>query len=253
MTKKSKSATDGKSKNTTDSNTGTSSIEHLSDQLNDVTVQVLHNIMKMDSLHEQWINYLFVLSFVVILLSFYQIYSIVFNTNHNDIGDTGNHSAPSSMFIQKLPKPLHILLEIDSSIITYVISTCMSLFLFLFITVVKRRLQEQQPLTNSLTGIFRNFYFRMTQLCSLPTMILYYNQLKKLDQSTIPSASASSVQHHQFPVVIIYFVVVSICIWFMQYQSIRMHRSYNAIVRLRSEFMQKQQHSGNGGKDKKKK
>jgi hypothetical protein len=248
MTKKSKST---KSKNTTESNAGTS-IEHLSDQLNDVTVQVLHNIMKMDSLHEQWINYLFVLSNVVILLSFYQIYSI-FATNHNDIGHTFNHSAPSSMFIQKLPKPLHIFLQIDSSIITYIISTFMSLFLFLFITVVKRRLQEQQPLTNSLTGIFRHFYFRMTQLCSLPTMILYYNQLKKLDQSTIPSASASSVQHHQFPVVIIYFVVVSICIWFMQYQSIRMHRSYNAIVRLRSEFMQKQQHSSNGGKDKKKK
>ncbi len=251
MTKKSKSTTDSKSKNTTDTNTGTS-IEHLSDQLNDVTVQVLHNIMKIDSLHEQWINYLLVLSFIVIILSFYQIYS-VFNSNLNYIIDTDNHSSQISMFIQKLPKPLHVLLQIDSSIITYVISTCMSLFLFLFITDVKRRLQEQQPLTNSLTGIFRSFCFRMTQLCSLPTMLLYYNQSKNRDQSTIPSSSASSVQHHPFPVVIIYFVVVTICIWFMQYQSLRMHRSYNAIVRLRSEFMQKQQHISSDGKDKKKK
>lgn len=230
----------------TEANNTTGSMDRLSEQLNDVMVQVLHNIMKMDLLHQQWMNYLFVLSFIVVIISIYQIYSN-FNTNQSyiDITDSRNHQL--LLFIRKLPKPIQVLLHIDYSIITHIISTCMSTLLFLFIMDVKQKLQDQQPLSNSFTKIFRHFYFRMTQFCFLPTLLsyyYYYYHIKNKKHPSIPtsssSSSSSSITHQQFPIVIIYFVIATGCIWFMQHQSHRMYRSYYSIIRLRSELMQKQ-------------
>ena len=261
-----------KSKNTP----GTSTTEvnnnnnnnRLSEQLNDVTVQVVHNIMKMDMLHQQWMNYLFVLSFIVIIISIYQIYSN-FDANHNYIDHTDSRNHQLILFIRKLPKPIRLLLHIDYySITTHIVATCMSSLLFLFIMDVKQKLHDQQPLSNSVwTKIFRNFYFRLTQFCFLPTMISYYYLSKSNNHPAIPKSSLSPASiniQQQFPIVIIYFIIAAVCMWFMQHQSDRMYRSYYSIVRLKSELLlkeyeqqQEKQHSNNeqrntsGGKKKK--
>ena len=226
----------------TGADTGATTTQRLTQQLNDTTAQVIHNIMRMDVLHQQWMNYLFVLSFIVVLISMYQIYSN-FDSNYNniDITNGGNHDRHRrhelKLFLSQLPKPLRVLLHIDYSIITYIVSTCMSIFLFLFMIDVKQRLQEQQPLSNSMTAIFRHFYFRMAQFCFLPTMVLYYYQSKNSNSSI---TSSPSILHQQFPIVIIYFVIATVCVWFMRDQAERMYRSYNALVRLKMELKQKE-------------
>ena len=226
----------------TGADTGATTTQRLTQQLNDTTAQVIHNIMRMDVLHQQWMNYLFVLSFIVVLISMYQIYSN-FDSNYNniDITNGGNHDRHRrhelKLFLSQLPKPLRVLLHIDYSIITYIVSTCMSIFLFLFMIDVKQRLQEQQPLSNSMTAIFRHFYFRMAQFCFLPTMVLYSYQSKNSNSSI---TSSPSILHQQFPIVIIYFVIATVCIWFMRDQAERMYRSYNALVRLKMELKQKE-------------
>ena len=234
MGKKSKSTPPATNSSTTGMNN--TNMDRLSEQLNDVTAQVVHNIMKMDLLHQQWMNYLFVLSFVVVLISIYQIYSN-FNPNHiNIVDDVDGRNHQLLLLIRSLPTPLQALLHIDYSIITHIISTCMSTLLFLFIKEVQQKLYDQQPLSNSWVQIFRHFYFRMAQFCILPTMIFYYYHTKNNQQSR-PTSSVSQ----QFPIVIIYFVIATSCMWFMQHQSHRMYHSYSSIVRLRGELMQKQQ------------
>jgi uncharacterized membrane protein YqiK len=58
----------------------------------------------------------------------------------------------------------------------------------------------------------------------------------------------------QFPIVVIYFVIAIVCIWFMQHQAERMYRSYDALIRLKSELAKKeqeqQQSCSSGGKKK---
>jgi hypothetical protein len=228
--------------NTDDGATGTN-IERLSVQLNNATAQVLHNIMKMDMLHQQWMNYLFVLSFIVVLISVYQIY-INFDSNYDHIDSTNrenrDHHHQLMLFIRKLPKPIQLLLHIDYAITTYIMSTCMSIFLFLFMIDVRQQLQEQQPLTNSMVAVFRNFYFRMTQFCFLPTMLLYYYHSKNKTPSILTSSSSSSILQQQFPIVIVYFVIATVCIWFMKHQAERMYQSYNTLARLKVELAQKE-------------
>lgn len=225
----------------TDKDTTGTNIERLSVQLNDTTAQVLYNIMKMDTLHQQWMTYLFVLSFIVVLISVYQIY-INFDSNydHMDSSNRENHDRHHQLmlFIRKLPKPIQLLLHIDYAITTYIMSTCMSIFLFLFMIDVKQQLQEQQPLSNSMTAIFRHFYFRMTQFCFLPTMLLYYYHSKNKILSN--PTSSSSILQQQFPIVIVYFVIATVCIWFMKHQAERMYQSYNTLARLKVELAQKE-------------
>ena len=242
MGKKSKQTTS--TETNTDTGTTTSNFERLSVQLNDATVQLRYNIMTMDKLHQQWMNYLLVLSLIVVLISTYQIYSN-FDSNFSNIDKKihGYHDHHQFMlFVRKLPKPIQTLLHIDYSIITYILSTCMSIFLLIFMIDVKQRLQQQQPLLDSMTAIFRHFYFRMTQFCFLPTMISYYyyskNNLPSI--STTSSSSSSSILPQQFPIVIVYFVIATVSVWFMQHQAERMYRSHHALVRLKLELTQKE-------------
>jgi hypothetical protein len=231
-----------------------SNAERLLEQLRNALLKLEHSAVRMDTLHWQWNNYLILLSLFVLGISLYQLY-ISGSQCYSDVQFWNGN--PTSPLVVRPTTAVGMILRYS---MLYIISILMIVLLALF-------LQKKLVLHNSNAGemlpLFRHAYFRFAQSCLGPILFLYYNKcmsgkdtkgsssydilpcipkswlaLIEKDGNAHPAfVTMSSPQ--QFPVVVIFFIIASLSIYFMQQQRKQMTHNKNAILTLQTELQQR--------------
>jgi hypothetical protein len=182
--------------------------ERLLQQLQTTDEQLERNIFVMARLHQQWWTYLWVLSCLVMGITLYQFYQSVSTCSHQ--------------LSAWKPQPPHYYLLLKHSA-RHILSTGMSITLTLF-------LKTSSPAAPS---VFRQPYFRVTQYCTGPIMVLYAAQ--SYEPSCIP-VPKEEVNAPTFPVVVVFFVIATVSVALMQQQRKQMRTSQDAVRSLQKEL-----------------
>ena len=237
--------------------------DRLLEQLRQALYKMEHQAVRMETLHLQWSSYLILLSLFVLGISLYQLYV---NGRHcyNDIQLW--NARPTAPFTVQHATALGMILRYS---VLYGMSTYMMLLLALFLQ--KKLVLQPHATDNTPPPLFRHAYYRFAQSSLGPILFLYC--YKNMAGNNVPGRTSYEIlpcipqswrtwispqeegatpfltwtEKQPFPVTVLFFVIGSVSVYFMQQQRKQMTSSKNTILTLQAELLQKRKKAQGDG------
>ena len=232
-----------------------SSSSSLSAQLDRATETLHKNAAQIARLHGQWRSYLTLLSYLVVLLSFHQFQSIssaclydikAWNQHHDGAAAANEQPADDPRIVSGAQAVTLVLRDAAAVVLGIVMASLLCAWL--------------QKATGEATADLTHPLYRTAQSCVLPVLgILYYQTFHKPTNTCLedlllrdddeqqptlpeglelPSATTKPKSAAGFPVVLVFHVIVTACVWFMNKQRTKLLQSELAVQELRDELQQ---------------
>ena len=274
-----------KTKTTTNDNKKEKSVvETLEEQVSRAELAVRKNEFKVQTLHQQWITYLVRLSYMVMLLAFHQMQ----NPSTACLQDVKQFNANA---VQGDTKPISgwqaVGLVLTDSLV-HILAIVMSCFLSFFLqkqqTALKRRQEQSASWTNKKDdddhgdaktknkvgldvdprllkkqALFSDGRYMVANACIAPLLALYFAHRNLepsmdscLDGHLLQRAEIEPVERQRsLPVVVVYHVLVTACVWFMDQQQDQVSRHVLKVYQLRRDLLVAQEEEEENKKNKK--
>lgn len=214
--------------------------ETLESELERAETAIRNNQFQVNAIHKQWKTYLQRLSYMVLLIAFHQMQSP--STACLKDVKSFNLVAPEPI----TGKEVILLVLSDSMVHLLAIVMAASLSFFLLhqqessASPAKQQEKQQQK-----QMLFSNPRYMLSNACIPPLLALYFGSQKAgkysscLDMDLLEQAQVEPVERQRsLPVVLIFHVIVTFCLWFMDMQQDQILTNIQKVDTLRRELLQ---------------
>ncbi|KAL7572316.1 hypothetical protein ACA910_017913 [Epithemia clementina (nom. ined.)] len=239
-------------------------VDTLEEQLTRAETAVRNNEFKVQTLHSQWITFLVRLSYMVLLLAFHQMQS----PSTACIMDVKNFNDHATTTTAKISGYKVVGLVFTDSLV-HILGITMACFLSFFLqkqqTALEYRkqnmyggLENEKKKNDDSKGrlpidanavekkqLFSDARYLVANACIAPLLAMYYAQKQRtalddscLDPTLLQKAGVEPMERQRsLPVVVVFHVLVTVCIWFMDRQQGQVADNVLKVYKLRRDLL----------------
>uniref|UniRef100_A0A7S2VFT6 Uncharacterized protein n=1 Tax=Entomoneis paludosa TaxID=265537 RepID=A0A7S2VFT6_9STRA len=228
----------------------------LEEELERAEIAIRNSQFKVNSIHKQWKTYLQRLSYMVLLISIHQMRSpttacLKDAKQFNQVLEARTLDGDDMTLITGKKVVLLVLADSMVHLLAICMAACLSFFLIQQQPPPDPSLspaaqQEQMTIQAQTQAVFANPRYLLSNACIPPMLALYFGHQKKQSDASVSSCLephllvAAGVtpepRERSLPIVLVFHVIVTACIWFMDMQQNQVYDNVKKLHTLRSEL-----------------